>query len=377
MALPITSTGSGTPRYWTASSYKRVQVGYKQAKPVDRVLAYRSECATRIATYGSPPYDVEDAAIMGSLGTVKTTTWNRCYANLKDAVSNRASLGVFVAEAGDSLSMIRDRALQLYKGFKAIRRGRFLEAAKTFSLNEIPKGVSKRKHWSNNVLEFQLGWRPLVGDMYNAIDSLQNPYRDVNVKGSALDWDSWFYHDPVTKYSNPSASCNQTAFLHSFTRRSAKNAVRMGCQVSVENPNLWLANQMGLVNPAVIAFELIPFSFVAGWFANFEQVLSAMTDWLGLSIRNAWNSQRQSGIFEYLYENVEIRCASCGPGCTYKYPVFRRDHFSARYTHVVRGTGLVNPTFVVPPVKMFGLSRSITAVALVTSLLSGGKTKSH
>lgn len=374
MALPVTYHGSNIVKYWTNTGYKRV-TAYSQAKPVDRPLPYRAETSTLMTKGGTQPYSLEYIAINGSLGSVKPSTWNTCYARLRDAVSNRASLGVSLAEAGQSTSMIRDRLLQVYQGFRAIRKGNFAKAAKVFTLNDVPKGVTRRKHWSSNVLEYQLGWRPLIGDIYSAVDSLQNPYKDVQVKARAVDWIGTFYHYPKTTSSNPNAACGYVSFSLTYARRTVKNVVAMGAQVKVENPNLWLANQLGLVNPAVVALELVPFSFVAGWFINLEQVLSSMTDWLGLSMQNTWNSQRQSGIFEFLDDKIIVGCASCGDGCTYRYPIPQRNWTEARYTHLVRGTGLIYPVLHVPAFQIPHLSRCVTAAALVTSLLSGGPTR--
>lgn len=60
--------------------------------------------------------------------------------------------------------------------------------------------------------------------------------------------------------------------------------VKTRVNVRVDNPNLWLANQMGLINPVQWINEGIPFSFVADWFSNLSQIIMQMTDFAGLEL---------------------------------------------------------------------------------------------
>lgn len=64
--------------------------------------------------------------------------------------------------------------------------------------------------------------------------------------------------------------------------------VRIGCQITVTNPNAFLANQMGMVNPVAIAWALVPFSFIVDWFVNVGNVLNGMTDFVGVSQSKAF-----------------------------------------------------------------------------------------
>jgi hypothetical protein len=66
--------------------------------------------------------------------------------------------------------------------------------------------------------------------------------------------------------------------------------VRTGGRVGIENLDLALASQLGVVNPASIAWELIPFSFIVDWFLNVGDFLNQFSDFLGLRIEDDYTS---------------------------------------------------------------------------------------
>lgn len=51
---------------------------------------------------------------------------------------------------------------------------------------------------------------------------------------------------------------------------------------------------MGLINPALTAFQIIPLSFILNWFINVEQVLGALTDFAGLSLTQTGSAVRET-----------------------------------------------------------------------------------
>jgi hypothetical protein len=90
---------------------------------------------------------------------------------------------------------------------------------------------------------------------------------------------------------------------------------KIGATVDLINPDLQLLQQMGLVNPLSIAWEVVPFSFVVDWFTKFGGVIDATTDFVGCRLRDpyttkfartrkergAWYAGDVSSISEYDY----------------------------------------------------------------------------
>ena len=52
----------------------------------------------------------------------------------------------------------------------------------------------------------------------------------------------------------------------------------------VTNQNAYLANRVGMINPATVAWELVPFSFAIDWFLPVTSFLDSYTDQVGWSV---------------------------------------------------------------------------------------------
>lgn len=134
----------------------------------------------------------------------------------------------------------------------------------------MPNGRYLAKGAANKWLLYSYGVKPLCQDIYNAMDVLTRDPPSTIVRGSAT-------------ASAQLSSDNISAAM--------KASFRVQAHVRVGNPNLWLANQLGLLNPAQWVLEGIPFSFVVDWFSNLTQIVNQMTDFVGLVITKPCTSQ--------------------------------------------------------------------------------------
>lgn len=64
--------------------------------------------------------------------------------------------------------------------------------------------------------------------------------------------------------------------------------------VEISDPNLYRTQKLGLMNPALFAWEIIPFSFVIDWFANISQWLSQFDEFMGINLKSVGYSVRAS-----------------------------------------------------------------------------------
>ena len=124
----------------------------------------------------------------------------------------------------------------------------------------------------------------------------------------------------------------------------------------ITNPNLLLANRLGLVNPLSVAWELVPFSFVVDWFSGVGNVLDGYTDLLGLSVVDTYSVRYLRGrVTGSYYErfNPGNRCE-----CLW------------RAGYVRRSTSLSKPVATYPKLSNFGhsITRAATAVSLLTAV---------
>lgn len=70
----------------------------------------------------------------------------------------------------------------------------------------------------------------------------------------------------------------------------------MQTRVRVTNPNLLLFNQLGLVNPAYVLWDAVPFSFVADWFLPVGRYLQSYSDWVGLHLDDPMTTYHWRGM---------------------------------------------------------------------------------
>jgi hypothetical protein len=85
----------------------------------------------------------------------------------------------------------------------------------------------------------------------------------------------------------PKNETTKTPGMPTTTRTfTGRGRVTYSAGVDIANPNLWLANRMGVINPAVVAWDLVPWSFVVNMFVNVNAVLGSFTDLVGLNLTN-------------------------------------------------------------------------------------------
>lgn len=212
---------------------------------------------------------------------------NQSYSRMVNKLSGEQSaIGVAAAEWRQSFGMIANRSMGLYRAYKELRKGDFggfLNALRT-SPRRRDRGRTRNavKEASGLWLEYSFGWKPMVGDIFSACEQLSEPLpSNEKVRGRSKD-------QKFVNYAN-----TQTI--------DYRFRCEMGAKFALTNPNLYLAAQLGLVNPALIAWELVPFSFLADWVFDVSSFLGAFTDFVGLSMHDAYTSQTTKCDWKIIY----------------------------------------------------------------------------
>nr|QLL27756.1 hypothetical protein [Erysiphales associated levi-like virus 1] len=168
-------------------------------------------------------------------------------------------------ELGKSLKMIADPSIRVLSALNAARRGRWSTIPHHLGMN--PRDVLNGKYPANKWLEYQYGWKPLLGSIHSGYDRLK---------------------------ASPRTGAMQVRRVIRQSLRIDRDSgdVRVTCDVDlmvkciikfrVANPILDTLDGLGLINPLAIAWEAVPFSFVVDWFMPVGNVLSAATSTLGL-----------------------------------------------------------------------------------------------
>lgn len=221
--------------------------------------------------FGGVKYSVVFGVDHGMLGEGPLqATLNRVYAAFKEEVTGEtSSLGIAFAQWRQSFGMVANRAYQLARAGKALYRGRFSDFLNVLGIQPKKRHRRKKRNRPKEAaglwLEYQFGWRPLAGDIFNAFQQLEEPL-------------------PVDTFAVGRQEIRLIS--NSVSDLAQKTLVYQRADVAIENPNLFLANQLGLVNIGEIVFDGIPFSFVLDWFTDCQTWISSFTDWVGLRVEN-------------------------------------------------------------------------------------------
>lgn len=203
-------------------------------------------------------------------------SYNKCYARFRESVNGEAEalLGATIATWRESFIMIHKRLLSLVGAAKALRSGNFRAFLRALRVPAKSKHKNKIRalpdEFSSLWLEYWFGWSPLIADIYAAVNVVQGPLPNGTARARAKAHVTWLgYPYPEKEMTT------WTEVRHQIL-----------ADVILENPNLWLANQLGLANPVLVTWDLIPFSFVADWFFDVSGFLGSFTDFVGLRINN-------------------------------------------------------------------------------------------
>jgi len=294
MVVPTTWPGTsevGNPY----ATKRRLTTWYRQRPPYDRPLEF--DCLRREVVISSPNWAVYQAANTTSggyfqapdfSGLNRELIWalNGAYEKFRSAVGESASWLVSLAERRETMSLMTNLLTRMVGFTSALRKYQWTKALYWLvgeNQQLIKKGqrviaaggLRKRsKDFANNYLQFHFGLAPMYSDIYSTINLLQQPLKDV----------------VVTSRQKVAVSKTGSDFDKESYYDGGFVVCRMGCQVSIANPNLYLANQLGLLNPAAAALDLVRYSFVFDWFFNLQQVLTAWTDFAGLSISRGFTT---------------------------------------------------------------------------------------
>lgn len=294
----------------------------------------------------------------------KTTLTDSRWINLAALVSNRA-LSKFVSDAQDEASaslgetlgewkqseeMIVARMRQLADLARALRRRDLSGVAR--ALNSAIPGKSKRslkdksKSFGDLWLEFHFGWVPLVGDIFGALEAVARDPSRKPVLGKAKTFDYY-----VNTSSYPLSWQQNSARIYIGRRHAGK--------VHVVNPNVALLAALGLINPASVAWNLVPYSFVVDWFWDIGGFIGGLDGLLGCELEDTYSTElrRGSGL-----KDVRARLTTSSPWEQNSWTL-------SNGWRVVRTLGLPPYQFTFPNFPRFSWQRAVTATALLLGLL--------
>ena len=191
---------------------------------------------------------------------------------------NKAQLGAALAEARKTGNMLADAAKTFFKIMLYAKRGNFRRAFYEAGL----RNAKPTRELAENYLKLKYGVAPLMGDIYG----LHSLFTEQVQKAMLLKADA-SVQDTATVDTNPTSGWQRTG--------SANRTVSCRLYARLDDTFSRDVNRVGLANPALIAWEVVPFSFIVDWGIPVANTLEAMTATHGLKFVGGYVSTRGEG----------------------------------------------------------------------------------
>lgn len=256
----------------------------------------------------------------------------------KTLIKSQAALGITAATANQSFQMIAQRAATLRNAYSALRKGNLLAFSRTLGISGR-KMNRRHKDAASLWLEYTFGWVPLVSDMYAAASVMTDPFEVTRSHGTG-----------TMKGTYTSSGASSDVYVSKHTRAVCTAGLK------VTNPNVALLTQLGLQNPAAVAWDIIPFSFVVDWFVKMNRFVNTWNDMAGFAYVDPITTVKNkvTGLLDYHWWVTDDYYTNAGNGRSR-----------------VRSVGIVNqPAF--PTVSIPAPSRwlAVTSTSLLVQVFS-------
>lgn len=274
-------------------------------------------------------------------------------ANMKNT---KVNLGVAFAERNKTAQLVGDTALQLACAMKKLRKGDFRGAQRCLGIAKPkkPRGSSVPQRW----LELQYGWKPLLNDVYGSAQAL-----------AGLDGSDWLVTSTASRgepinvsYQHPDAISARYGF--------GKATGHRGCFVRIDavpvNDLMRSFTSLGITNPSLIGWELVPYSFVVDWFLPVGTFLDSLDAMLGFG--PSWFSISRIEKFKIEYSLMGGEFTTVANPGTWLYRKRAEAGGSRHYVDLSRGAGEGVPFPSFPRIKD---PRSLGHMANGLALLAG------
>lgn len=224
-----------------------------------------------------------------------------------------ASLGVSAATFREDIQGLAELASDVMRLIRGIKRGNLKEIRRAIdgSRTKINYRDPKRmlgKTASSRYLQYTYALTPMVQDVYDTYETLRKSEALAHLhrfrKSRKFD----------VKEENSSGSI------------SGYKVLRCAVWYEVTSPEIRKASQLGLINPALVLWDLVPYSFVVDWLVPVGNYLHALSAYAGTEFKAGYLTSYAEA--EVTAEGYWFYSSMKQPMTVNRYKVYHREKLS-------------------------------------------------
>lgn len=217
---------------------------------------------------------------------------NNALAELNDS---KVDLGQTAGEISETGAMMAATLARLIRGYLAARRYMAAGRARDFAAARKALGLTKQsgaklpKRLGSAWLELQWGWRPLMNDLYNASEAINDA----------------FLRKGFTRIRKTTVDSLPVSSISSYQLSGALlGGVEIGMNYQISDASKAGMSALGLTNPLSLAWELLPLSVVVDWFISVGSFLNGLGAHHGLTLQSGYETHFVRGSFDVVDKNA-------------------------------------------------------------------------
>lgn len=211
---------------------------------------------------------------------------------LEKCTRMKLDLSESVVGIPQTIKMVAETAGRLLRAGTALRKGDVHSALHALHISPEHFKTFGRKNAAEMWLELQYGWMPLVMDIYNGVQVVNDAVNPAKSPPEQLTCVRRVQQRLLVRsptHANP-------AIWPGFTSTSeGTGAVEVRYRFRISDPNVAYLNSIGLLNPLSFAWAATPFSFVLDWLLPVGTWLKALSAPLGLQFVSGYATTKSWG----------------------------------------------------------------------------------
>lgn len=232
-------------------------------------------------------------------------------------INQKINLSVAAAEATKTIDWISEKIVRLLKAYQLLRQRKWSELQDHLVRHtaRVQKWERGRWRWKEAKtewtpaqawLEWWYAFMPLVYDIWGGVEQLREGFREKDLLFSV--------ERTCSAPLDPSDFVGISGLGRLSVNGEAEESVRVKLWGSIRT-NLAHANTLGLINPFVVAWELVPFSFVVDWLVPIGDWLESFSADVGVDFVAGTETARVTADVQGTHENpLAISIGSPQPG---------------------------------------------------------------